>query len=620
MSKKNKKETKDKKDNKKSMSLSQIVRYNLWALGVIHRAAPGRIAYEVFCNTFWGLLNFLLDSWLLRYVLNSFQEGSASLGAMIIVVVGMYGGYYLIDMLKDAVAYFILPKWNLKVSTKIQKELFEKSLAADLDCYERPEFYDKYVKAMDEAAGRVFAVLSSVGDMVWTGVNFLSNGALLAIIDPLLMIFSIFPILFGLLRKKELAVYHKYVADQKPIDRRKNYIRRTFYLNEYAKEMRLSHMEDSQIAHFRSLYGQYKKVLRKHGFKRTLLGFIGEFSGEAISTVGSAVYAVFQTVVTGNMMVGDCAVSINAISQLGWILNQSVTDVTAFSEHALFIKDMKDFLEYEPTIKEDDTLPAAKPGTIRFENVSFSYTGSDLQVLNNVSFSISKGERVALVGCNGAGKSTIVKLLLRLYEPTEGRITLDGVDIRELRLSSYRDLFSVLFQDYKCFSMSVVENVMRRKVTQEDATNAREALKNSGVLEKIDSLPKGIDTTLTRYFDPEGAVLSGGESQKVQLAAVFASGAPMAILDEPSSALDPIAEYKIFESMIKATEEKGVLFISHRLSSAVLADKILVMEKGVLAEQGTHEQLLERHGVYADLFNKQAENYFDSEKGGEANG
>ena len=161
--------------------------------------------------------------------------------------------------------------------------------------------------------------------------------------------------------------------------------------------------------------------------------------------------------------------------------------------------------------------------------------------------------------------------------------------------------------------------MMRGEVGKEDLITVREALKESGVLEKIDSLPKGVNTVLTKEFDADGAVLSGGESQKVQLAAVFASKAPMAILDEPSSALDPIAEYKVFESMIRATKDKGVLFISHRLSSAVLADKILVMDKGVLVESGSHEELLLKNGVYADLFKKQAENYFDDEEGGEEN-
>ncbi len=613
-----KKKDKKKKD-KDALSFWQIVRYNLWALKILHSSAPGRIAFEVFSNCYWGVLNFLIESWLLRFVLNSFQQGTADLKTVLIAIVALYGGFLLTDMARDAFCYFVLPKWDKRIVTSIQKTLFEKSLAADLDCYERPDFYDKYVKAMDEAAGRVFAVQGSLGDVVWTAVSFLTNGTLLAMIDPVLMVFAIFPILFGLLRKKELAVYYKYVADQKPIDRRKNYIRRTFYLADYAKEMRLAHMEDAQIESFRALYGRYKKVLFKHGWKRTILGFIGEFSGDAISTVGSAVYAVFQTVVTGNMLVGDCAVTINAISMLGWNLNRAVTDISAFSEHALFIRDMKDFLEYQPKIAEDPTLPAAKAGVIRFENVSFSYTGSDLQVLKNVSFSLAPGERLALVGCNGAGKSTIVKLLLRLYEPTQGRITLDGVDIRDLRLSTYRALFSVLFQDYKCFSMTVAENVMRDEVGKEDLITVREALKESGVLEKIDSLPKGVNTVLTKEFDADGAVLSGGESQKVQLAAVFASKAPMAILDEPSSALDPIAEYKVFESMIRATEDKGVLFISHRLSSAVLADKILVMDKGMLVESGSHEELLLKNGVYADLFKKQAENYFDDEEGGEEN-
>ena len=224
------------------------------------------------------------------------------------------------------------------------------------------------------------------------------------------------------------------------------------------------------------------------------------------------------------------------------------------------------------------------------------------------------GKRIALVGCNGAGKSTIVKLLLRLYDPSEGRITIDGTDIRDVKLSSYRKLFSVMFQDYKCLSMTVAENVMRGPFTEDDRETVKTALKESGVLNKINTLEHGIDTTLTKEFDPKGAVLSGGESQKVHLAAVFAQNSPYAILDEPSSALDPIAEYNVFESMIRATQGKCVLFISHRLSSAVLADTILVMDNGQMIQCGSHTELLkEPHGLYAEMFHRQAQNYFSEE-------
>lgn len=609
------KKDKDKDKKKKdSLGTKEIIRHNLWALRHIHDASKGFIAIRLITCIYFAISQFIIDSFLLRHILNRYQEGNATATELVITIVAIYIGHFALLYIRQAVGHFVLPKMRMRITAKITKSLFKKSLSADLACYEDPDFYDKYVKAMDEAAGRMYGVLDTLCNLFEVIVMVLANGLLLITIDWYLIFFTAFPILFGLLRKKELAVYYRYVADQKPIDRRKKYIRRTFYLNEYAKEMRLTDMKDSQIETFDGLYGDYKKVLRKHGPLRTFLGFIGEFSGDVITSVGAAVYAVYLAVVKKSILIGDCAVTINAISQLGWVLNRSVTDFAGFSEHALYIRDMRDFLDYDPKIKEDPNAPEAKEGIIRFENVSFTYFGAKEKVLDNVSFTLEPGKRFALVGCNGAGKSTIVKLLLRLYDPTEGRITLDGVDIRTLRLSSYRNLFSVMFQDYKCLSMSVAENVMQGPYTEQDKEKVVNSLKESGAWEKIETLPHGIDTTLTKEFDPEGTVLSGGENQKVQLAAVFAKNAPVAILDEPSSALDPIAEYKVFESMIRATEGKLVLFISHRLSSAVLADTVLVLENGLLVQCGSHNELLTHtDGVYAQMFNRQAENYFDEE-------
>jgi len=609
--KKDKTKIEKKKD---SLPLKDVIGHNLWALRQIHSASGGFIAIQLFTCIYFAVAEFIVDSWLLRHVLNRFQEGNASARELVITIALIYACHFVLWYVRNAVANFVMPKMRVRITSRITKNLFEKSLAADLACYEDPDFYDKYVKAMDEAASRIYGVLNTLCNLIEVIVMVLANGILLFTIDWYLVFFTAFPIFFGFLRKKELAVYYRYVADQKPIDRRKQYIRRTFYLNEYAKEMRLTDMQDSQVQTFRGLYGDYKKVLRKHGPLRTFLGFIGEFSGDVITSVGAAVYAVYLAVVKKSILIGDCAVTINAISQLGWVLNRSVTDFAGFTEHALYIRDMRDFLDYDPKIKEDPEAPVPTPGVICFENVSFTYFGAKDKVLDNVSFTLEPGKRFALVGCNGAGKTTIVKLLLRLYDPTEGRITLDGVDIRTLRLSGYRALFSVMFQDYKCLSMTVAENVMQGPTSAQDRPTVEHALRESGVFDKIETLPQGIDTTLTKEFDPEGAVLSGGETQKVQLAAVFAKNAPVAILDEPSSALDPIAEYKVFESMIRATSGKLVLFISHRLSSAVLADTVLVMEKGKLVQCGSHKELLaDSHSPYAEMFNRQAENYFSEE-------
>ena len=263
------------------MSMREILNHNLWALRQIHRSSPGFIAFSLISAVYFAVSEFIIGTWLLQYILNRFQKGNAKPSELILVILAVYMGNLLFRELHSLLRNFVIPKMRTRITTNITLSLFDKSISADLACYETPDFYDKYVKAMDEAAGRIFSVLDTLSNLFDVIITVLANGILLFTIDWGLVIFIIFPILFGLLRKKELEVYYRYVAEQKPIDRRKKYIRRTFYLNEYAKEMRLTDMQDSQIHNFRTLYGDYKKVLRKHGPLRTFLGFIGEFSGDA---------------------------------------------------------------------------------------------------------------------------------------------------------------------------------------------------------------------------------------------------------------------------------------------------------------------------------------------------
>ena len=244
--------------------------------------------------------------------------------------------------------------------------------------------------------------------------------------------------------------------------------------------------------------------------------------------------------------------------------------------------------------------------------------GSDKYVLKNINLELKGNEKIALVGHNGAGKSTLIKLLLRLYDPTEGKITLDGVDIKDIKMKGYRDMFSVVFQDFKLIALPVSENVLMRPPKQGDEEKIEQALKLSGAYDRIMELKDGVNTVLTKEFSEDGAVLSVGEGQKIAIAHAFIKDAPYIILDEPTSALDPVAESEMYKNMMKVGENKGMVFISHRLSSAVGADRIYMLENGEVIECGTHKELMALDGKYADMFKKQAQNYVDIEKGGES--
>ena len=246
---------------------------------------------------------------------------------------------------------------------------------------------------------------------------------------------------------------------------------------------------------------------------------------------------------------------------------------------------------------------------ISCENLTVGYDG--IKLLSDVNFQVQQGDYLSILGGNGSGKTTLVKLLMRLYDPTSGSVSVSGTDAKDCRLSGWRSMFGCVFQDCKVLAATVRENVLLGEPITDGNEDeiVVEALKKSGAWEKISSFEKGIDTVLTREFDSKGENLSGGEAQKVALARIFARKRPVVILDEPSSALDPIAEHQMFENMMAAAGDSTVLFISHRLSTAVNADRILMMEKGAIVESGTHEELMAQNGKYAAMFRVQAANY-----------
>ena len=285
--------------------------------------------------------------------------------------------------------------------------------------------------------------------------------------------------------------------------------------------------------------------------------------------------------------------------------------IPQFQQNSLYIEKMRAFLDYKEVIKNIDNAKSVpkEPSLLELKNVSFSYSEKSGEILKNISINIRPYEKIAFVGYNGAGKTTLTKLLMRLYDVSKGEILLNNVNIKNYQLESYRNSFGTVFQDYQIFAANIAENVIMDEVTNNEKDIIINALENSGFADKLNSYKNGIYTPLTREFEETGVNISGGEAQKIAIARVFAKPCQIIILDEPSSALDPISEYNLNQTMLEAAENKTVIFISHRLSSARMADRIYMLEKGEVIEQGSHEELMNFDGKYAEMFNLQAEKY-----------
>lgn len=612
MKDKDKKTKKQPKKKKPRLTARRSFSNLLFALRQVWEVSPSYFIMYYVMTFLYAPLDFLTGSFLIRLIVDGVEEGKSTQGILTYMLV-----ICAIAMILRGISNYY---WNVispleyqRIGASVQKKLFQKASQVELSCYETPSFYDKYVKAMDEALDRVRNVMGTLDNLIWNVISLLCNSLLLFVIDPWLILFGVFPLVLGLVRRWGNILRHDHSSADKPLKRRNQYVRRTFYLNDYAKEMRIGGMHRRMLRELGCVFDDAKKIWRKYGIKRGIARFLQNVGLEVVTVLGAMTYAVWRTTGVGAMSIGDCIVILNSIGTISYCLNTMVQTFAEFGEHALFLEDVRYFLDYEPQMQEVPTAPVAQGGDIVMEHVDFRYEGAEEDALQDISLHIKAGEHIALVGQNGSGKTTLVKLLLRLYDPTGGVIRLDGRDIKEYRLSSYRDNYSCVLQDFKVFSLSVRENVVLRRPCEGDATLVTDALHESGAWSKIETLDGGIESTLTREFDDEGINLSVGEQQKVSLARVFAEKTPCVILDEPSSALDPIAEHLMFENMMRAAHGRSVIFISHRLSSAVDADRIYLMDHGRITEEGSHRELMEKNGRYAEMFRLQAENYIGKE-------
>lgn len=606
-----------KENNKKEdkVTLRKAFANNFYMLRLSFQASPSRVLGE-FGRRISAQLRKLFFGIVFWEVILRLIEEKADFREVIPFLIFTVLFAFFLDLVNVSDYVLIQPMGNQRLYENMHVRMFQKACDVELECFENPEFYNKYMKAVTQIKSRAHTVLWTMSGFL---VSILSLSWLLyktAVIDPFAITFAVFPLISTYLigNKMNRLNYELYQANIMA-DRKKEYVKRSMYQRDYAAELRLSNGFVLLMYYFQDAVEAVVKNTKKYGLKIGVLSCFSEGLSQVFVTAGSIFYASVRLLYFKDIAVSEYIVLINAITAISDHLVRDGQLLSRIQDNYQYIQNIREFFEYKPKIAQSQTGKAVDKSELllKMENVSFTYFGQDKEVLKDINLSIHKKEKIVLVGENGAGKTTLVKLLMRLYDPTDGRLTLNKTDVREYAVADYRNLFGTVFQDFKIFSLTVAENVLMRRMKEEDRQRVETALKNGGVYDKVMSLPKGIETTLTREFDSEGAVLSGGENQKIAIARVFAKDCEIAILDEPSSALDPVAEYQMYESMLKACENKAVVFISHRLSSAVLADKIYMLEDGRIVESGSHEELMNRNGKYARMFRFQAENYVGKE-------
>ena len=602
------KKDKTKKPKQDKLPMRRVWQNNMYMLRIIHSTDPWLIPLRLGMSTLVSVTYFLGSTYLLQYVLNAVGEGKGFFDVLWMAVL-FVALELCADLINNAFWQLYYEKRRYAVGQKINLLIFEHADKVELSCYENPEFFDKFVKALGEADGRAMNVLDNVAGILWCVVDLVLCVGLVASVHPVFLLFALIPLVTIPIRAKYQKGTHDRDMEIRQIDRRKGYPHRVFFVADYAKELRLSAMPAYLLKYMKEASETCRRIHAKKGGILTLLECACILLGNALPTALTTIYAVWRTVVQRLMGLGDCFVVLNTTSRISGTLIDSLEEFMNFRNNAQYIDTLREFLEYQPRLIDgDQPLPAG--GDLELRQVTFQYESAPEPTLKDISMTFGAKQRVAIVGANGAGKSTLVKLLLRLYD-AEGEIIYGGVPIRLFALREYRDMFASVMQDYHLFAVTAAENVTLARRTDDDDGAITDALARAGIWDKLNE-SGGLDACMTREFDPEGLVLSGGEAQKMAIAHVYAKQNRFVILDEPSSALDPIAEYEMYRTMLDACSDCGVIFISHRLSSAVLADKIYLIDGGRVAESGTHEQLMAMDGIYADMFRKQAENYKES--------
>lgn len=595
---------------KEKQTIWQICSNNLYMLKLIHQVCKGHIAIIMILAIFESISS-LVSLLTTRYIINLVSEKATDNNVYpehILLLIGTIGLYQIIVFgISNHINQQVIPKNAQIIYEKIQKLLFKKASEVELSCYEDPDFYEKFSIAIQQSDTRALAVLNTLTTFL---IALFGSGSLIGLIiglKPILLAFTLIQVCSSFLVSLRIVKeQYNFMMERMPLLRKSEYIKRIFYQQNYAKELRIfTKLPVLLTKNFTNTARKVQLIIQKYGEKFTTFLNL-QCTAETLGDTVVLCYLAWKTV-TGSLQIGDFVVLSNGAQQLSSNISNLLNTIPQFYEHSVYIKKFREFIDYKPQSFYQKTGKSLdKIECLELRHVYFQYHGCNQDVLKNISLTIKSGEKIAFIGKNGSGKSTLIKLISGLYEPTKGKIIINGEKSNIWNISDWRSNIGIVFQDYQIYATSIAENVlMREEQNTKDRDLVKKALQFCDLEGKINHFSKGIYTEMTREFSNEGILLSGGELQKLALSRLYTKDCSMIILDEPSSALDALAEQKMFEYMNSMADDKCAIFISHKLSNIENVDRIYVLDEGELKEMGTHEELMQQNGIYSHMYQEQ---------------
>lgn len=547
----------------------------------------------------------IFNIWLWKEVLNSIITKYVK---YVFVCLAIYLVLKLLSYVINQFDDYVNARYSDELQFYIEKIMMEKTSRMDLSFFDSAKMGDKVRHArsnfdvMTQTTWTVFDILSAFINVIVTLIIVCAYKWWLGIVTLILLI----P--FMLYNKKRTERKLEMEKEQLRDNRKKDYYRDVFFNNDIQFEIKLNDVGAYFIDKYKQTWLKLYKINKeeeiKHNIINTLIMIVNVSSEFLVLTI-----SVFD-VVNRRFAIGDLQYNLSMVSRLRGQAQALMNNINSFLNNNTRLIELQEFMDIEPEVEKSGTLLPSSNPKIEFCNVSFRYPNAEQYVLKDCSFIIEPHEKIGLIGLNGAGKSTIIKLMFRFYDPEDGCIMLDGVDLKEYDIYAVRKVFGVLFQDYVTYCLPLREIIALSDFDERfNDEKLRKACDISGVSNVIKDWENGFDSVLGRYYADNGKDLSGGQWQLVGLARAYFKDSEYMILDEPSAALDPISEDRIFEQLYHLSEGKSSVTISHRLSNTTLADKILVIKDGHIIEQGSHFELLKQNGMYAELFNLQASKY-----------